>query len=180
MSQNNDFKDATFETEKVKSAKDKKPKPKTERNPLKTIGDKIGMALLRIIEVIIKFSQDPFLQKHKTLILVVLVLLAGVLVGVNFPRSSDENQSAGVLELVVTQPTTPIERVRYLTDAPDEEPFITTLQNSDILREHNFDFFEHTRDGDTVLIYPEAQWAIIYREAESLIVVEGPIDLNIQ
>jgi len=68
-----------------------------------------------------------------------------------------------------------VEKVRALVVVPeDEDPVIATVQDADKLAQEQ-PFYKNVQNGDTVLIYPRAQKAIIYRASEDILVNVGPV-----
>gem|GEM_PF-2355421 len=66
--------------------------------------------------------------------------------------------------------------VSELMQLPDEDAFLATIQNMDELQGQAF--FNNARNGDRVLIFPNAKKAVIYREGDHLIINAGPIEVN--
>lgn len=67
------------------------------------------------------------------------------------------------------------EKVRMLMVIPDEDPTIATVTDIDKLK--NQPFFSKAKKGDKVLIFTNAQKAILYDPVENKIVEAGPLIL---
>lgn len=59
----------------------------------------------------------------------------------------------------------------------DEEPTIATIVDAESLSQDQA-FYSNVKDGDKVLIYMNAQKALIYRESEDLLINVGPVYTN--
>jgi len=59
----------------------------------------------------------------------------------------------------------------------DEEPTIATIVDADKLSQDQA-FYSNVKDGDKVLIYMNAQKALIYRESEDVLINVGPVYTN--
>lgn len=107
---------------------------------------------------------------------VVLVLGLGTLVAVQFaqlqqlrdPAAAEAAQSESAKQIV--------ERAGKLMLLPDEEATIATVEDAKSLSSQAF--FAKTAKGDKVLIFPEAELAVIYRPDADLMVNAGPLVLN--
>lgn len=104
---------------------------------------------------------------------VVLVLGLGTLVAVQFaqlrdPAAAEAAQSESAKQVV--------QRAGKLMLLPDEEATIATVEDAKSLASQAF--FAKTKKGDKVLIFPEAELAVIYRPAADVIVNAGPLVLN--
>lgn len=68
-----------------------------------------------------------------------------------------------------------IEKVRKLTDLPDEVPTVATVTDVNSLSAQPF--FAKAQNGDKVLIFPGAKRAILYRPSTNKIIEIGPVNL---
>ena len=66
-----------------------------------------------------------------------------------------------------------VKKVGVLMLLPDETPTIATV--TDLSKLQGQKFFEHAQKGDTVLMYPRAQKAILYSESQNKIIEVAPI-----
>lgn len=55
----------------------------------------------------------------------------------------------------------------------ETDPTVARIEDAEVLRGANPDFYKNAQDGDYLILYP--QRAIIYREAEDLVVNVAPI-----
>jgi len=69
-----------------------------------------------------------------------------------------------------------VAKVSQLTQLPQEEPYVATIQNIDEIQ--NQAFFSFAKNGDKVLIFPAAKKAVIYRESDHKLINMGPIEIN--
>jgi uncharacterized protein HemX len=67
-------------------------------------------------------------------------------------------------------------KVAAVYDAPKETPSVAKVADKSKLP--NEAFFQNAKQGDYVLIYPNAKIALIYRLAENKVVNIGPISTN--
>jgi len=68
------------------------------------------------------------------------------------------------------------EKVGKIIQIPNEEPTVAKITDQDKLKDQPF--FEGTKNGDQLLIFPKAKLAIIYRESENKVIKSGPITLT--
>jgi hypothetical protein len=66
---------------------------------------------------------------------------------------------------------------KHIIVPSDEEPTIATIVDAEKLSQDQA-FYSNVKDGDKVLIYMNAQKALIYRESEDLLVNVGPVYTN--
>ena len=69
-----------------------------------------------------------------------------------------------------------IDKVNKLIELPEETPTVANV--TDAARLKNQPFFAKAKNGDTVLIFPKAKKAIIYREAINKIIEVGAINIE--
>jgi len=70
-----------------------------------------------------------------------------------------------------------IQRVSALYNLPgNEEPTIAQIQHQDKLKDQAF--FSNAQNGDSILIYPKAKLAIIYRQSTNKIINIGPVNYS--
>ena len=70
-----------------------------------------------------------------------------------------------------------IQRVGALYSLPSgEQPTVAQIKHQDKLRDQAF--FSNAQDGDSILIYPKAKLAIIYRQSTNKIINAGPVNYS--
>jgi cell division protein FtsN len=71
------------------------------------------------------------------------------------------------------------DKVSKIMQLPDETPVIVEIGSDDLdkLKEAQ-EFFKDAQPGDKVLIFSQAQKAVIYRESDNKIINSGPIIIN--
>ena len=67
-------------------------------------------------------------------------------------------------------------KVGQLVDLPDEEPTVATV--SDISKLKGQAFFEKAQNGDKVLIFANAQRAVLYRPSTNKVIEFSPVNLG--
>jgi Mg2+/citrate symporter len=77
-----------------------------------------------------------------------------------------------------TQTSTEIEEVvskvgKLILLPEDSKPSMATIQNVDVLRDEEPEFYENASNGDNILIYPDQ--VIIYNPTENIIINVAPI-----
>lgn len=104
---------------------------------------------------------------------VALVLVGAVATSVYFYKKSNSNpQEDAVKELAST-----VKAVgRHLVLPADESPTMATVSDPEKLKDQPF--FAKAQKGDKVLIYSNAQKAILYNPTEDKIVEVAPISAN--
>jgi len=116
------------------------------------------------------FSVNKKLIFGLTLIIVIVLILAGAWYYFDYSKSKTEEPIAGEENL-----TALIEQVgRHIVLDEEEAPMIATIQDADALAEQQA-FYSGARDGDKLLIYPTR--AIIYDPIRDILVNVGPIQL---
>ncbi|WP_336651325.1 MULTISPECIES: hypothetical protein [unclassified Leucobacter] len=107
---------------------------------------------------------------------VVLVLGLGTLVAVQFAQLQQLRDPAAAEAAQSESAKQVVQRAGKLMLLPDEEATIATVEDAKSLASQAF--FAKTKKGDKVLIFPEAELAVIYRPAADVIVNAGPLVLN--
>lgn len=69
------------------------------------------------------------------------------------------------------------DKVSKLINVPaDETPTLATVSDKEKLKDQAF--FENAENGDTILLFPQAKKAYIYRENENKLINVGPIAIT--
>jgi hypothetical protein len=68
-------------------------------------------------------------------------------------------------------------KVGKLYDIPNEEPTLARVSDPEKLRKEQ-DFFKNAKDGDYILVFPEAKIGILYRESTDKIINIGPVSVQ--
>lgn len=66
-----------------------------------------------------------------------------------------------------------LEAVRAVIELPQEEPTILTISDKDKLADQRF--FSQSQNGDIVLVFPQAQKAVLWRPSTRRVINVGPI-----
>ena len=168
-----EFQEVTFKDGRAVplEKKNKKKRTKNKKMSVKRALGKAGGVLLMILK-------HDFWQKYKIVFLVVGSVGFGLLLGMKLAgsRCVPEEIEAESVPNYISETEKLLDLAGQLTNLPAEEPYVITLQNINELKDS--EFFMDAADGDRVLIFPEARRAVIYREAEHRVIVEGPIDLE--
>ncbi len=122
-------------------------------------------------------------SKNSPVKIILAIILALSLAGNGFllwqyTETQDElAQAEQTIELFMSDPESAqqasvaeyVEQVSRVYDLPaDETPTVATVRDKELLDEQPF--FERAENGDIVLIYPEAELAILYRPATGQLV----------
>ncbi len=68
------------------------------------------------------------------------------------------------------------DRIGKLINLPDENPTVANVTDKEKLKDQPF--FKDAQNGDSLLIFPAAKKAIIYRESENRLINVGPIAIT--
>ncbi len=68
------------------------------------------------------------------------------------------------------------EKISKLINLPDEKPTVANVTDKEKLKDQPF--FKDAQNGDSLLIFPAAKKAIIYRESENRLINVGPIAIT--
>lgn len=108
---------------------------------------------------------------------ILLVLLAAVGAAIYFWQDARDarNQTP---EAIAARNQEDSERVltkldKILLTESDQEPTVARIEDANVLREANSDFYKNAENGDYLVLYP--QRAIIYREADNRVINVAPI-----
>ena len=120
-----------------------------------------------------RFSNRARLRKALIVVSVIVVVALGALAFFQYreiqklrsPETASEQQALQLKS-----------RVSKLMQLPDEPPTVATVKDEDALRSQ--EFFKDSKEGDKVLIFPEAKKAVIYRESDNRIINSGPIVIS--
>ena len=117
--------------------------------------------------------------KFKSLGLIVLISIAIGIAGFFYFKYQDvESKARNILgsdNQKVDEASDVIEKVRKLTDLPDEVPTVATV--TDVNSLSGQPFFAKAQNGDKVLIFTGAKRAILYRPSTNKIIEIGPVNL---
>ncbi len=70
-----------------------------------------------------------------------------------------------------------ISKIKALTVLPEEEPVLFTVNDATLLKGQQA-FFKDAENGDVLLVFQTSGKALIYREANNVIVNAGPISFQ--
>jgi hypothetical protein len=101
--------------------------------------------------------------------IVIVVLL--IIVGIYFGRKVDPQK----IEALNNQRL--MQNVAHLIVVPNETPIIATINQPDVLVKEQL-FYAGSNVGDKLIIFPQAQKAIIYSPGRNVIVNSGPFIVN--
>lgn len=109
---------------------------------------------------------------------VVLVVGGSFLMWQNYQLravASDVGENADMTEVEIQDLLAKVGK--HILLPAEEEPTIATIVDAEKLSQEQA-FYKNVMDGDTVLIYMQAQKAVVYRESEDLLVNVGPVYTN--
>lgn len=110
-----------------------------------------------------------------TIAVIILAVLSSVLYIDNKKlkqRSSDSSSQAETSGKALADKVT--KEVGKLYSLPtNESPTVATIKDVDQLRDQVF--FKNAQNGDRLLVYPQNEFAILYREKENRIINTGPV-----
>ena len=125
--------------------------------------------------------RTKFGSSKKFLVVVTILLLAGFAAWsfINYRQSEREilrlSSLEGQQDLAEQNLADLLEKVKAHMILPEgEEPVVATISDVEALLENNA-FFEGAQNGDRVIVYAEAQQAIVYSPTRDLIVSVGPV-----
>lgn len=70
-----------------------------------------------------------------------------------------------------------MQSVARLMVVPNETPIIATINDADVLTKEQL-FYSGSKNGDKLIIFPQAQKAVIYSPGRNVIVNSGPFVVN--
>lgn len=70
-----------------------------------------------------------------------------------------------------------LQKVAALTQVPDEEPVLFTVNDANLLKSQQA-FFKDAENGDVLLVYQKSSKALIYRESTNKIINAGPVSFQ--
>jgi hypothetical protein len=118
-------------------------------------------------------SKNIKIEKILPLLIIIFVVLFGFAVFQKF--NSAEKLPKG--QLSDKQIEVIVKKVSKLINIPKEIPAIATIIKADkLIAEQSF--YIGSKDGDYLIVFPQAQKAIIYRENEDKIINTGPIVID--
>lgn len=85
------------------------------------------------------------------------------------PQAQATKDNKEVADRIKTQ-------VKTFFAAPDEEPTVARVENKDSLADQTF--FDKAQNGDYVVIYEKAKFAILYREQDRKLINAGPVNTD--
>jgi len=106
------------------------------------------------------------------LALVVAILSTGFAV-YQYNQAQQLKTPAGAQQVAADEAKALKDKVSKLMQLPSEKPTIATIK--DITKLKDQPFFNGAKNGDKVLIFTEARKAVIYREADNIVINSGPI-----
>jgi hypothetical protein len=107
------------------------------------------------------------------------VVLVGASIGMAlyfFNKYEDAKSIADKAAIAEETKDTIIEEVAKIYAVPKEEPTLARVNDPGQLSKEQ-DFFAKAEQGDYVIVYPEAQLAILYRDREKKIINVGPVSV---
>ncbi len=107
------------------------------------------------------------------IVLIVVALSASFIIWQNVQDSRDQSPDAVAArnEEESTKIVTKVSLILF-TESEDE-PTVARIDDPDVLRQANAEFYKNAEEGDYLILYP--QRAIIYREGENIIINVAPI-----
>lgn len=110
-----------------------------------------------------------FLTTKSIAIIAIVVLLIGALIYINYSGTPAEKQEREITEL--------LEDVSTHMLVPDERPVVATINQADTLIKEQ-PFYNGSKNGDKLIIFPKSQKAIIYSPTRDVIINSGPFVIN--
>lgn len=109
-------------------------------------------------------------KKILTLLIIIVIAILGFAIFRKFnPATPAEEGQLSDKEIKVL-----VDKVSKLINVPEETPVIATIIKADqLIAEQKF--YVGSKDGDYLMVFPQAQKAIIYREDENKLINVGPI-----
>lgn len=104
----------------------------------------------------------------KTAVLLVGLIAIPIVIGSLAQAQNLRNQGNSEDVLAANEANSIVERVGALMELPDEDPTVATVSDVESLRDQQF--FQKAQNGDNVIIFPNAQKAILYRPSTNKIV----------
>ena len=123
-----------------------------------------------------KFKNSQPNLSWKVLVVIVLIVVSlsvSFIIWQNVQNSRDQSPEA-VAARNEEESTKIISKVSLiLFTKSEDEPTVARIDEPDVLRQANAEFYENAQEGDYLILYP--QRAIIYRESENIIINVAPI-----
>lgn len=110
-------------------------------------------------------------KKILYILIVLVIILLGFALYKKFynPKTDSQNQ-----QLTDKQVSSLVKKVSKLILVPDEKPVVATILKADeLIAEQKF--YAGSKNGDYLIVFPEAKKAIIYRAKEDKLINVGPI-----
>ena len=118
-------------------------------------------------------SKNIIIEKILPLLIIIFMVLLGFLIFKKF--NSAENLPNG--QLSDKQIEVIVKKVSKLINIPKEIPAIATIIKADnLIAEQSF--YIGSKDGDYLIVFPQAKKALIYRESEDRLINVGPIVID--
>ena len=111
------------------------------------------------------------IKKILSLLIIIVIVLLGY--GV-YNKLFSTNTVTQEGQLSEKQIQSLVKKVSKLINVPEESPVVATIIKADeLIAEQRF--YAGSKDGDYLIVFPQAQKAIIYRENEDRLINVGPI-----
>jgi len=112
------------------------------------------------------------MKSKKILALLIIIVIA--LLGFAIFNKFNPTEKVPEGQLSDKQIKVLVNKVSKLINVPEETPVIATIIKADqLIAEQKF--YAGSKDGDYLMVFPQAQKAIIYRENEDRLINVGPI-----
>lgn len=123
-----------------------------------------------------KFKNSQPSLSWKVLVVIVLIVVSlsvSFIIWQNIQNSRDQSPEAVAArnEEESTRIVTEVSLILF-TESEDE-PTVARIDDPDVLRQANAEFYKNAAEGDYLILYP--QRAIIYREDENIVINVAPI-----
>jgi hypothetical protein len=114
-----------------------------------------------------KLKRTGLGKNKRTGVVIIALIIIPVAVGL-LAREQQIRNSVGGDVLAEQRTLDVIEKLGELMEIPNEDPTIATV--SDVTQLQDQQFFEKAQNGDVVVIFPNAQKAILYRPSTNKII----------
>jgi hypothetical protein len=117
-------------------------------------------------------------KKTIIIVLTLLVLAAAGVAGYLYWQNQQLANEVATAKMSETDRAAQVKaKVAKLIDLPsDETPTLAAVTDKEKLKDQPF--FKDAKNGDQILIFPQAKKAIIYRESENRLINVGPIAIT--
>lgn len=107
-------------------------------------------------------------KNKKTVLILLALIIIPIAVGLMAQDQNRRNSNKNPDVLAANEVNDILAKVGALMDLPNEEPTIATV--SDVSKLKDQQFFAKAQNGDKVIIFPNAQKAILYRPSSNKII----------